>query len=95
MYLRGGLIGLVALVGLLVTMLVRLLRRVELAPQAALLATILVYAWPYSLGWYIAPVLCWALLAANRSIDESRRRDPDAGERPAAERRLAHHSGSG
>lgn len=95
MYLRGGLIGLVALVGLLITMLVRLLRRIEFAPQAALLTAILVYAWPYSLGWYIAPVLSWALLAANGSIDESRRGEPDTEPRSVPEPRLARHGSSG
>jgi O-antigen ligase len=62
MYLRIGLIGLVAyclvFAGAIVTLLVR-----RYTLEAAVLLALALYSWVYTVNWYLAPVLAFALLA--------------------------------
>jgi len=80
-YLRAGIIGLAAMVGVGVLAANRLFRLQRNGPGLAICALIIVYCWAYNLQWYLAPLL--ALVIAGGyvrtpidSTDESKA-DPD------------------
>lgn len=63
-YLRMGLFGLLALIAMLVSAVVRIVRRPVSIASAAVLTAVVVYGWTYSWSWYLMPFLGWAYVAS-------------------------------
>lgn len=59
-FLRLGLVGIVAFLVLLLTVFVRLIRRRDLV-AIAVLAALAIYCVPYAFTWYVTPLLGWAI----------------------------------